>query len=198
MKGRINRLGATLLTMVAMGTGTMGGFSGALQAGEAQEVALAGQANLSPWKEFHSSTGKCKLRFPNQPQHVSENIQFADEGYTLRYDAYVSATDPQTVYMLLIAQYPDFVDQSYARGSLESFLNGIINHNPNNQLLFADLLLVDGHEALDFFIRTGGLYFQGRALMINNSLYLMAMECEMCDYNEQSYKTFVTSFELSK
>ena len=197
MKGRTSRLGAVLLTMVAIGAGGLGDWT-SLEAGAKQEVALSAPTGLALWKDFHSATGKCRLKFPNQPQHVSENIQFAEEGYTLRYDAYVSTTDPQTVYMLLIAQYPDFVDQSYARGSLESFLNGIINHNPNNQLLFADLILVNGHEALDFFIRTGGLYFQGRALMVNNSLYLMAMECEMRDYNEQHYKAFVTSFELSK
>lgn len=188
MKGLKKRWGLLLLPLIALST--------SLTANE--EIALGATQGLSLWKEFNSAVGKCKLKFPGQPQHVSENIQFAEEGYTLRYDAYVAAAEPQTVYMLLIAQYPDFVDESYARASLESFLNGIINHNPQNQLLFADLLLVDGHEALDFFIRTGGVYFQGRALMIKNSLYLMAMECEMKDYNEQQYKTFVGSFELSK
>lgn len=161
------------------------------------EKAPAVQQNKIEWKEFRSTTGNCQMKFPAQPQHVTEDMSLSDDGYRLRYDAYISSIDKQSVYMLLIAQYPDFVDESYARMSLESFLNGILNHNPNNQLIFADLLLVDGREALDFFIRTGSVYFKGRAMMVKNSLYLMAMECEMQVYNENDFNSFISSFKLS-
>jgi len=150
------------------------------------------------WKEFHSVTGKCTMAFPDVPEHVSEKMAMPEEGYELKYDAYISALDQQTVFMLLIAQYPEFVDESYAQMSLEGFLNGILTHNPGNQLIFADLLLVDGHEALDFFIRTGNVYFKGRALMVKNSLYLMAMECEIQNYDEIHFKQFINSFKLSE
>lgn len=150
------------------------------------------------WKDFNCSAGNCSLKFPATPEHVSESMKLPEEGYELRYDAYISAADKQSVYMLLVAQYPSFVDESYAHMSLEGFLNGILNHNPGNQLIFADLLLVDGHEALDFFIRTGSVYFKGRAMMVKNNLYLMAMECEMQSYDEGRYNTFVTSFKLTK
>lgn len=149
------------------------------------------------WKEFHSVSGKCRMKFPDLPQHVTESLNVSEDGYNLRYDAYISAVDKQTVFMLLVAQYPDFVDETYARMSLEGFLNGVLNHNPGNQLIFADLLLVDGHEALDFLIRTGSVYFKGRALMVKNSLYLMAMECEMQKYNDSQYVSFVNSFKLA-
>jgi hypothetical protein len=129
------------------------------------------------WTEFHSTPGNCSMMFPAMPEHIS-------------------AADKQTVFMLLVAQYPDFVDETYAQMSLEGFLNGILTHNPGNQLLFADLLLVQGHEALDFFIKTGGVYFKGRAVMVKNSLYLMAMECEIPHYDEVRYKHFVESFKL--
>jgi hypothetical protein len=58
------------------------------------------------------------------------------------------------------------------------------------------LVLVNGHEALDFFIRTGAIYFKGRALMVKNQLYLMAVECAVQDYDENRYNTFVNSFFL--
>lgn len=158
--------------------------------GKSHEIAL------ESWKEFHSVAGSCSMLFPNVPEHVSEKMAMPDEGYELKYDAYISALDPQTVFMLLIAQYPEFVDESYAQMSLEGFLNGILTHNPGNQLIFADLLLVDGHEALDFFIRTGNVFFKGRALMVKNSLYLMAMECEVQKYDEGRFKSFIDSFKL--
>jgi hypothetical protein len=150
------------------------------------------------WKDFHSVSGKCTLKFPSQPEHISEKMSVPEEGYDLKYDAYVSTQDKKSIYMLLIAEYPPFVDQSLAQVSLEGFLNGILANNPSNQLLYADLLLVDGQQALDFFIRTGGVYFKGRAIMVKNQLYLMAMECEVQSYNEGSYNYFVTSFKFGK
>lgn len=148
------------------------------------------------WKEFHSVAGKCTMLFPDVPEHVSEKMPMPEEGYELKYDAYISALNQQTVFMLLVAQYPEFVDESYAQMSLEGFLNGILTHNPGNQLIFADLLLVEGREVLEFHIRTGNNYFKGRAMMVKNSLYLMAMECEIPSYDETHYKSFINSFKL--
>jgi hypothetical protein len=137
------------------------------------------------------------MQFPTTPEHVSQKLNGPEPGYDLNYDAYISAMDERTVFMLLVAQYPAFVDETYAQMSLEAFLNGILTYNPENQLIFADLLLVEGHEALDFFIRTGSVYFKGRAVMVKNSLYLMAMECDVQIYDESNYNKFVQSFKLA-
>ncbi len=155
------------------------------------------QSASCDWKEFRATSNNCSMKFPSKPDHLSEKMRIPEEGFDLKYDAYVSSVDQKTVFLLLVAQYPDFVDESYARMSLEGFLNGILTHNPNNQLIFADLSLVGGHEALDFFIRTGGVYFKGRALMVKNSLYLMAMECEVQNYDESNFNIFIDSFQLS-
>lgn len=155
-------------------------------------------ATLVGWREYHAVAGNCSLYLPKDPEHLSEKIVMPDDGFELKYDAYISAADQQAVFMLLVAQYPEFVDQAYARMSLEGFLHGVITHNPENQLLFSDLVLVEGHEALDFFIRTGNVYFKGRAVMVKNSLYLIAMECEIPHYDEVRYNQFVESFRLSQ
>lgn len=169
----------------------------AAPAAQAQAPAVkAGQAQ--DWQDFHSVNGQCTLKFPALPEHISENMSVPEEGYELKYDAYISNLEKKSVFLLLIAQYPDFVDQSLAQVSLEGFLNGILANNPGNQLLFADLLLVSGYEALDFFIRTGAMYFKGRAIMVKNKLYLMAMECEIQHYDEDRFNYFVNSFQLGK
>ncbi len=188
------------LSSVALLTLTFSPLQAAGAASKSPAPAAQGGAAVTDvnWKEFHAVSSNCKMKFPSSPDHLSENMRLPEEGFDLKYDAYISAVDQKTVFLLLVAQYPDFVDETYARMSLESFLNGILTHNPNNQLIFADLSLVDGHEALDFFIRTGGVYFKGRALMVKNSLYLMAMECEVQNYDEKNYNTFVNSFQLQK
>ncbi len=150
------------------------------------------------WKEVSCVSGKCTMQFPTPPEHLSEKMHVLEGGFDLMYDAYVSTPDQKTVFLLLVAQYPEFVDEQFARKNLEHFLNGMLMHNPNNQLIFADLTSVNGHEALDFFIRTGGLYFKGRALMVQNNLFLMAMECEVQNYDELNYNRFVNSFILGE
>jgi len=176
-------------------------FSASAQARSAQEISRdveIVQVRSGSWKDFHSVVGRCTLKFPGSPEHISEQMSVPEEGYSLKYDAYIASQDKKSVYMLLIAEYPEFVDQSLAQASLEGFLNGILANNPGNQLLFADMLLVDGKPALDFFIRTGGIYFKGRAIMVQNHLYLLAMECEVQNYDEGQYNFFVSSFEFSK
>ncbi|HSX03154.1 MAG TPA: hypothetical protein VLG76_00310 [Rhabdochlamydiaceae bacterium] len=166
---------------------------------EVQNHSKMGSDTLaSIWQDFHSVVGKCTLKFPVAPEHITEKMTMPKEGYDLQYDAYISTKDKKSVYMLLIAQYPEFVDQSFAQVSLEGFLNGILSNNPGNQLLHADLSLFNGYEALDFFIRTGVVYFKGRAIMVKNNLYLMAMECEVQNYDEGGYNFFISSFKLNR
>lgn len=153
---------------------------------------------LAQWKTFHSVPGKCTVALPEQPEHVRQVMPMPEDGYNLEYDVYVSAQEQKAVYMVLIAQYPPAIDMSYAESSLESFLNGILSQNPNNKLIFADLVEFNGHKALDFFIQTRGVYFKGRAIMANNNLYLLAMECETHNYKDEHFNHFIDSFNLSE
>lgn len=185
-------------SLLALVGGIMLVTAAPLTAGSSSKNGTTAQVMPVGWKEYHAKAGNCSLYMPSSPEHISEKMAMPEEGFELKYDAYISAADQESVFMLLVAQYPDFVDEAFARMSLEGFLNGILTHNPGNQLLSADLLLVGGHEALDFHIRSGSVYFKGRAVMVNNSLYLMAMECEIPNYSEASYNNFVDSFKLHK
>lgn len=153
---------------------------------------------LAGWRDFHTVVGKCSLKFPVAPEHFSEKMKSpGGEGYEVHYDAYISAHEQKSVYMLLIAEYPQELASAPAQISLDGFLNGLLSNNPSNQLLYADFLLVEGgHQALDFFIRTGGVYCKGRAIMHKNQLYLLAMECEVQNYNERVYNYFLSSFKF--
>ncbi|CCB89018.1 MAG: hypothetical protein KDK61_06970 [Simkania sp.] len=172
-------------------------FSGAkaylaVKTGQSQVTTVQG------WKKFHSIPGACSISLPSSPEHVKQIMPLSEEGHNLRYDVYVAAHEKKAVYMLLVAQYPPFVNQAHADMSLESFLNGLITQNPENKLIFADLTEVQGYKALDFFIEAKGNYFKGRAVMADNNLYLLAMECDGKNYHEDHFSHFISSFELKK
>jgi hypothetical protein len=173
---------------------SFGGASPSLSVKKTQ----AQTAAVESWRRFHSVQGECSISLPTSPEHVKQIMPLSDEGHHLRYDVYVSAHERKAVYMLLVAQYPPFVNESQAEMSLESFLNGLITQSPENRLVFADLTEVQGYKALDFFIQARGTYFKGRAVMANNNLYLLAMECDGKNYLEDHFKHFITSFELKK
>ena len=150
------------------------------------------------WKKFHSISGNCLLSLPASPEHVKQIMPFPKEGYNLRYDVYISAHENRAVYILLVAPYPPSVNKSYAKTGLERFLNGLLSQHHDNNLIFADLVDVQGHTALDFFIESKGIYFKGRAIMAENTLYLLAMECSAVNYLEHNFNHFINSFELVK
>jgi hypothetical protein len=150
------------------------------------------------WTKVYSFQGKCNAMFPRNPDHVKQNMEMKGESSDLEYDVYVADLERRSVFMVLIAKYPGEVKEEYAVGSLEHFLNTILVQNPNNQLVFANLVHVQGFQGMDFFIRTNDVYFKGRVLLAKNYLYLLAMECEKQNYQDEHYQFFIQSFELVK
>lgn len=152
----------------------------------------------SNWASTYCKEGNCKISFPDAPEHMQQLMPVPEENTHLQYDVFVSGMEGKAVFMMLVAEYPMKGVDSYSEVNLENFLNGLLSQNPNNKLIFADIVEVDGHKALDFFIRTKGVFFKGRAILANNHLYLIAMECEMKHYSEDHYNFFVNSFEFTK
>jgi hypothetical protein len=156
------------------------------------------QVAVNSWLSTHSKSGNCKVSFPTKPEHMQQMLPVPEQNTHLSYDVYVAGFETESVYMMLIAEYPTTGMNNYAEVNLENFLNGILSQNPNNKLIFADMTEVHGHKALDFFIRTKGVFFKGRAIITDKHLYLLAMECEMKNYNEEKYNIFLNSFEFTK
>jgi hypothetical protein len=195
--------GSTFFSMSALtlSTGLLSLFSpfclNALSAQEPINNLVSSKGLENEWLSYQTITGCCSLSFPKNPEHVSQKMAIDEDGVLeLHYDAYVAAHNQQSVFMLLVAPYPEFVDESYAHTSLESFLNGMVSQSSKNTLISADYILYKGKEALDFYVLSGNVCFKGRALMVQNRFYLMAMECEAQNYNEDNFKTFLSSFKL--
>lgn len=155
-------------------------------------------ADFKSWKRIHSVEGKCSCTFPKVPEHIQQKMPMKGGQNDLQYYVYVADHERKEVFMVLVAKYPGVVDNESAVKNLEHFLNTLLAQNPSNRLLFADLISVQGFTGMDFFIRTEQVYFKGRAIQANNSLYLLAMECEIPNYTEEHYNFFIESFELHK
>ena len=165
----------------------------------AYEVASASKSGeFDRWHQMHSTEGSCKATFPRKPEHMQQEMQVKGNTEKVRYNVYVADHQKKEVFMVLIANYPGELKKQDAKHHLENFLNTLVSQNEKNRLLFADLVEVDGNPGMDFFIRTESIYFKGRAIQANNSLYLLAMECEIKNYQEHHFNYFIESFTLDK
>lgn len=151
-------------------------------------------AKESIWKEFHSINGHCKISFPSIPKHFKEKFLLPKSKAQVSYDAYISPKGSQTVYMMLIANYPHKIEREQEEISLESFVNGLVQKG--GQLVFANFIKWPKATAMEFFIHNNNVFFKGRAIMKHNKLYLIAVESIDDQYEEGQYHEFIDSFSF--
>lgn len=144
------------------------------------------------WKIFHSQSGNCKIAFPTIPKHLQEKFVLPKSKATVSYDAYISSDKPQTVYMMLIANYPMPIDPTHQKASLESFIKGLVRQG--GKIVFANFFEIPKATVMEFFIQNENMYFKGRAIMKGNKLYLIAMESLESQYEDKFYHQFIESF----
>lgn len=153
-------------------------------------------AETTGWQQIFAQGGECHISFPSTPQMIQQSLPLADGMSRLSYDVYLAPHDDKGVFLLLIATYPVALSGGHEVAGLEGLLSGIINHNPENQLVFAKLIELQGHTAIDFLVEGGTSYFRGQAIMIGSKLYLIAMEGMRGKMDEGVYGRFLQSFQL--
>ncbi|MDE3045504.1 MAG: hypothetical protein KGJ02_02515 [Verrucomicrobiota bacterium] len=143
-----------------------------------------------------SSAHNCRIMFPSSPQHVQQSIRLSAEGHTLVYDLYLAPLNNNTLCLLLVATYPSPLTPGNETAALEALLQGLLNHNPENTLAFANATSHKSHPALDFLIQSSNSYFRAFSVMVGNKLYLIAMEGHEVAPNEAQFSQFVKTFGL--
>ena len=155
-----------------------------------------GHAEELKWQQVVAKSGECTISFPSAPQMIQQSLPLADGINRLSYDVYLAPHENKGVFLLLIATYPMPLSGGHEVAGLEGLLSGILNHNAENQLIFADITELMGHPAMDFLVEGGNSYFRGQAIMIGSKLYLIAMEGVKGKMDEPIFKQFLKSFQL--
>lgn len=147
------------------------------------------------WKQIYAKSGECMVSFPTAPQMLSQTLDL-NEGQKLVYDVYLSPFESKGVFLLLVATYPAELLQGHEIAGIEGLLQGILNHNSENSLVFSEVVEIDGNPAMTFLVQNGESYFRGQAVMVGNKLFLLAMEGKKEFLEEKVFLQFVQSFQL--
>jgi hypothetical protein len=154
-------------------------------------------APTDPWKQFYTQDGGCSISFPAPPTLVQQSMKVAD-GQHLTYDIYLAPFEDKGVFMLLVATYPQALSGGHEVAGLEGLLKGLVGHNVENKLVFANLVDYAGRPAMNFLVQSLSNYFRGHALMKGNKLFLIAMEGRKADIDEKTFTRFLESFKLGE
>lgn len=160
-----------------------------------RSVAYA-ESHSSNWMKIFAKSGECHISFPSTPQMIQQTLPMADGSNRLSYDVYLAPHEDRGVYLLLIATYPHALTGGHEIAGLEGLLSGIVNHSADNELVYADLVSLHGHNAVNFLVEGSGNYFRGTALMVGNKLYLIGMEGLKTHMDESAFSRFLKSFNL--
>ncbi len=144
---------------------------------------------------FDTKNGECSIGFPSEPTLVQQSLQVAS-GELLYYDIYLAPFQDKGVYMLLIATYPQPIANGNEAAGLQGLVKGIVGHSPENQLVFAKLIDYQGSPAMSFLVHSLANYFRGQAFMVDNKLFLIAMEGRKTELDEGTFNQFLESFKL--
>lgn len=152
---------------------------------------------VDSWSPFQSLSGKCSLSFPQMPEHIVNKMQIPNSDEAIFYHIYLSSPENANgVYLLVVAKYPAPIESSEELLCLEGFLTGIIQQNPQNKLISAEMTEVFGHQAVDFNVQSSEKVFKGRTLVARDTLYLIAVENALEKFDEVNFEKFITSFSL--
>jgi hypothetical protein len=116
----------------------------------------------------------------------------------LSYDVYLAPFEDRGVFLLLVATYPLPVAGGQEIAGLEGLVRGIVNHHPENRLVYANVIEFASKPAVNFLVQSGKSYFRGHAVMVGNRLFLVAMEGKAGDLDEKTFNRFLKSFQISK
>lgn len=154
-------------------------------------------AQADSWAPFQALSGNCSLAFPQLPEHLVNKMPIPNSEDSIYYHIYLSSPhDGNGVYLLVVAKYPAPMEKEQELLCLEGFLSGIIQQNPDNELISAEMTDISGHQAVDFFIKSSEKAFKGRTLVANDTLYLIAVENALANFQQDSFEKFVSSFAL--
>jgi len=129
------------------------------------------------WEKFYSLSGDCEILFPTKPHHMAQKIPIKDLDAYMNYDVYMSLLDEDnSVCMMVVASFPTKIEEAKEKQSLEGFLNGIINHKNEKKLIYAKFSKFQNKNAIDFLLENQNRYFKGRAIIVEDKLYLIAIE----------------------
>lgn len=149
------------------------------------------------WVQFKSISEGFEAEFPETPKDSYGKMYQGSVDAEVEYHDFV-AVDPndETIYMVIIRNYPASSLKSGINLHLESVLKGILASSAQNKLISSRLTNYRTYPAIEFHMEMNGLHSRGVIAMINGRMVQLSTSYKEGVNAEKGYERFLVSFKV--
>ena len=161
----------------------------------AANPALA-EPNFQLWHEFKSPAEQFKVLLPTLPQHATDKIVDPKTKEPLQYDMFVSEEENGTLYMISIITMMEGTETTIDENLLTTVMNDMLASTPEGKLKKMKMGKHKDHSSIDFSIENGQVIIDGKAFLVDQTLFALTSVAKKEAYQKQKFDFFVNSFQL--
>ena len=159
-------------------------------------TSLNGAESQKGWKKFTSTESGFSIDLPTTPDHLEQKIDIPQSDLSIGYDTFLSEPSESVVFVISVWNYPAEVDMSKPEVNLQDGFGGMLSALPGSQVQSMQMTDVDGFKALEFLVKNDEIYFQGKLILVYNTLYQVFSVYKDGDTVSKDYAKFIGSFKL--
>lgn len=148
------------------------------------------------WKNYSFPENGFSIDFPKKPENVQQSIDVPKSTLKIKYDTYLSEPSDNAVFVVSVWNYPAEIDMSKPEVNLKDGFSGMLSALPGSEVTNMHMTDVQGFKALEFLVKNENIYFQGRLILVYNTLYQVFTVYKNTEDMTNNYNRFITSFKL--
>jgi hypothetical protein len=148
------------------------------------------------WNNFSFPESGFSIDFPKKPEHVQHTIDIPKSNLKISYATYLSEPNDDIVFVVSVWNYPAQVDMSKPEVNLQDGFSGMLSALPGSEVMNMRMSEVDGFKALEFLVKNENIYFQGKLVLVYNTLYQVFTVYKNTEDMTNNYIHFINSFKL--
>lgn len=164
--------------------------------GNGQTSVQKGKKQSQDWQKFVSKENGFSVDFPSLPEHIQQTIDIPKTDLKISYETYISEPSDSVVYVVSVWNYPAEIDMSKPEVNLQDGFGGMLSALPGSEVLNMRMTQVQGFKALEFLVKNEDIYFQGKLILVHNTLYQVFTVYKSSEDMTQNYIRFIDSFKL--
>jgi hypothetical protein len=153
------------------------------------------QTQTTRWQRFAARENSFAVDFPSTPEQMHQTIEIPKTEMKISYDTYMSEPNESIVFVVSVWHYPAQLDMSRPEINLKDGFKGMLSALSGSKVIHSQMSDFQGFKALDFLVQNEEIYFQGKLLLVYNTLYqVFAVYKEGAP--EENVERFLNSFQL--
>lgn len=150
------------------------------------------------WQKYTFESSGFSIDLPKKPEWVQQSIDVPKSDLKINYETYLSEPSDSMVFVVSVWNYPSQIDMSKPEVNLQDGFKGMLSALPGSEVLNMKMGEVNGFKSLEFLVKNDDIYFQGKLILVHNTLYQVFTVYKSTEEMNDNYGHFIKSFNLIK